>query len=100
MAAKKQLTALPSVRSLYVKAKNQLLNDTKSACHDHFQTLSVQKNKLSWRQPVELGTDSYLVSIQASYHLFQEPLLTLFQLTLICITGIFSVMQNVLYNIM
>ena len=42
IAAKKQLSALPSASSLYVKAKNQLLTDIKSACHhDHLQTLSV-----------------------------------------------------------
>lgn len=42
MAAKEQLSALPSARSLYLKAKSRLLNDTKSTCQSHLQTLSVQ----------------------------------------------------------
>ena len=36
MAAKKQLYALQSVRSLYVKAKNRLLNDTNSQVVEDF----------------------------------------------------------------
>ena len=67
LAAKKQLSALPSARSLYLRAKHLLSNDTKSACVDHLHTLRTQ---LSWKQPVEPGTDCYLVSIQASYPLF------------------------------
>ena len=42
MAARKQLSTLPLARSLYLKAKHQLLNDTKSDCEDHLRTLSVQ----------------------------------------------------------
>ena len=42
MAAKKQLSAFPAARSLYLKAKKLLLSDIKSACHDHLETLSVQ----------------------------------------------------------
>ena len=40
--ARKQLSTLPSARSLYVKAKNQLRDYTKSQCENHLQTLSVQ----------------------------------------------------------
>ena len=40
--AKKQLSSLPAARSLYLKAKHQLLSDTKSDCVNHLQTLSVQ----------------------------------------------------------
>ena len=44
LIARKQLSTLPSARSLYVKAKNQLRDyiRTKSQCEDHLQTLSVQ----------------------------------------------------------
>ena len=40
--AKKQLSTLPSARSLYVKAKHLLRDHTASQCKDHLQTLSVQ----------------------------------------------------------
>jgi len=40
ISTKKQLSNLPSAKSLYVRAKNQLLNNTKSASKDHLQTLS------------------------------------------------------------
>jgi len=42
MVAKEQLSAQPSAKSLYLKAKNWFLNGTKSACQSHLQTLSVQ----------------------------------------------------------
>ena len=42
LAAKKQLSALPSARSLYLRAKYLLSNDTKSGCVDHLHTLTVQ----------------------------------------------------------
>ena len=40
--ARKQLSLLPTARSLYVRAKTQLLSEVKSTCEDHLQTLSVQ----------------------------------------------------------
>ena len=41
-AAKKQLTDFPFARSLYLTAKRQLSEETKSCCENHLQTLSVQ----------------------------------------------------------
>ena len=41
-SAKKQLSAFPSARSLYVTAKKQLREHTKMQCEDHLQSLSVQ----------------------------------------------------------
>jgi len=41
-AAKKQLTDFPFARSLYLKAKHQLSDETKSRYENHLQTLSVQ----------------------------------------------------------
>ena len=38
----KQLSSLPTARSLYVTAKTQLLSEAKSTSEDHLQTLSVQ----------------------------------------------------------
>jgi len=38
--ASKQLSALPTAKSLYIKAKSHLLNEVKSTCKDHLQTLS------------------------------------------------------------
>ena len=40
--ARKQLSSLPTARSLYVTAKTQLLSEVKSTSEDHLQTLSVQ----------------------------------------------------------
>jgi len=41
-AGKKQLKVFPFGRSLYLKAKHQLLDETKSHCESHLQTLSFQ----------------------------------------------------------
>ena len=40
--AQKQLSALPSARSLYLKAKHQLEHHTRREYEDHLQTLTVQ----------------------------------------------------------
>ena len=40
--AQKQLSVLPSVRSLYLKAKTQLSQFNKSQCENHLQTLTIQ----------------------------------------------------------
>ena len=40
--ARKQLSVLPSARSLYLKAKTQLTQYNKSQCENHLQTLTVQ----------------------------------------------------------
>jgi len=40
--AKIQLSAFPSARSLYITAKNQLSDYTKTQCKDHLQLLTVQ----------------------------------------------------------
>jgi len=40
-AARKQLSALPTAKSLYIKAISHLLSEVKSTCKDHLQTLSV-----------------------------------------------------------
>ena len=37
MTARKQLSSFPTAKSLYVKAKNQLLNKVKSTCEDYLQ---------------------------------------------------------------
>ena len=42
LTARKQLSSLPTARSLYVRAKNQLLIEVKSTSEDHLQALSVQ----------------------------------------------------------
>ena len=39
--ARKQLSVLPSARSLYLKAKTQLTQFNKSQCENHLQTLTV-----------------------------------------------------------
>jgi len=41
-SARKQLSAFPSVQSLYVTAKNQLKEWTRMQCEDHLQLLCVQ----------------------------------------------------------
>ena len=40
--AQKQLSAFPSARSLYIKAKHQLSDSIKAQCKDHLQSLTVQ----------------------------------------------------------
>ena len=40
--AQKQLSVFPSARSLYIKAKHQLLGSIKAQCNDHLQSLTVQ----------------------------------------------------------
>ena len=40
--AKMQLSKFPSARSLYIKAKHLLRDDTTRQCEDHLQSLSVQ----------------------------------------------------------
>jgi len=42
VAAKKHLKVFPYAQSLYLKAKHQLLDETKCHCESHLQTLSVQ----------------------------------------------------------
>ena len=63
LAAKKQLSALPSARSLYLRAKHLLSNDTKSACVDHLHTLTVQsKFEDSAKLETACGTWNRLLS--------------------------------------
>jgi len=54
-SAKRQLSAFPLARSLYVTAKRQLKDHTKKQCEDHLQTLSVQSK---FQNYTELETSS------------------------------------------
>ena len=76
--ARKQLSVLPSARSLYLKAKTQLTQYNKSQCENHLQTLLSNPSLvalLNWKAPARLGIGYWLGFILANYHFSYELLL-------------------------
>jgi len=67
-AAKKWLKVFPFARSLYLKAKHQLLDETKSHCESHLQT--VGKFSDSAKFEGTSGSWNRLLSGQVNYPFF------------------------------
>ena len=99
-AARKQLSALPTAKSLYIKVKSHLLNEVKSTCKNHLQTLSVQF-KFGDSAELEASCRNWnrlLSGGQLSF--FYEQLQIHYQLQWICNDGIYSAVRNVSYVIL
>ena len=100
MTDRKQLSSLPTARSLYVRAKNQLLSEVKSTCEDHLQTLSVQSRMAdSAKLEASCRTWNRLLS---SLHPGQFSFLLWAASNTLptAMNGIYSAVQNVLFVVL
>ena len=102
-AAKKQLSALQTAKSLYIKAMSHLLNEVNPLVRIIFKhylfSLSLE-TRLNLRLPVETGTVYCPVFILVNCLFFYEQPQIHYQLQWICDDGIYSAVRNVSYVIL